>query len=142
MKVVLYLKLKISRSLLLKVSTRGGRGAEVRLDHQFPQFISLFLVLCPYDEYEVLVTDKECECSEVDSLRCEEGETCVKPRDTSLVAQCQVPCSNPAWDEANNIESPDTDQEYLLGEHSFTCAQNHYVMTQKVRFIYKVNMYL
>ena len=98
------------------------------------------------------VTDKECECSEDDSLRCQEGETCVKPRDTGASgasggasaasgaigasggAECQVPCSNPAWDDANNIESGDPDQEYLLGEHSFTCAQNHYVMTQKVIF--------
>ena len=106
------------------------------------------------------VTDKECECSEADSLRCQEGETCVKPRVSGVsgnsgnigvsgnsgdsgVAKCQVPCSNPAWDDANNIESPDTDQEYLLGEHSFTCAQNHYVMTQKVTLLlYKYIKYV
>ena len=141
-KAVLYLKVKMSRTLSLKVSTRGGRGAEVRYDHQFPQLISLFLVFCPYDENEVLVTDKECECSEVDSLRCHDGETCVKPRDSSGVAECQVPCSNPAWDEANNIERPDPDHEYLLGEHSFTCAEDHYVMTQKVIFVQRIYLHI
>lgn len=122
------------------------------------------------------MASKECECSEQDNLRCQQGETCVKPSgDTGVqgtgsggtnggsqntnggssnmkvgssktdgtdgtssgssgfVSECKVPCRNPAWDEANNVESPgNTNQEYLLGEHTFTCTDNHYVMTQKV----------
>lgn len=117
-------------------------------DELSPHFFSttiFFLVVCPYDENQVKVTDKECLCSEQDSLKCQQGETCVKPRPSDTgggikdggvsgsIAECKVACLNPAWDVTNNIESPGSgDQEYLMGEHTFTCTDNHYVMTQKV----------
>ena len=164
MKAVLYMKLKMSKRLLLRVSTLAGPGAEVggQIIQHFPND-NIFLVFCPYDANKVQVASEECECSERDSLRCQQGETCVKPSgDTGVevtgsggtddvssntndgisktdpgssgsVSECKVPCRNPAWDEANNVESPgNMDQEYLLGEHTFTCTENHYVMTQKV----------
>ena len=128
------------------------------------------------------MASKECECSEQDNLRCQQGETCVKPsgdtgeegtgsggtddvssntndgsqntNDVSVktdgtentdnvrgdpstgssgsVSECRVPCRNLAWDEANVESQGNMDQEYLLGEHTFTCTDNHYVMTLKV----------
>ena len=124
------------------------------------------------------MTDKECLCSEQESLKCQQGETCVKPRlsDTGgdikdggsgssdvsgsgsgsgdgsgsgsgggsgdgsgsggvsgSKAECKVACLNPALDGTNNIEiAGHGDQEYLMGEHTFTCTDNHYVMTQRV----------
>ena len=198
MKAVLYMKLKMFKTLLLRVSFLARSGAKVGRQKEVSLhfFLSTYFVLvfCPYDENQMKVTDKECLCSEQESLTCKQGETCVRPRPSGTggdikdgasgfgdiggsesnsetgsgsgsgdgsgigsgsgdgsgsgsgsgdgsgsggvsgsTAECRVACLNPARGGTNNIESPGhEDQEYLMGEHTFTCTDNHYVMTQKV----------
>ena len=89
--------------LLLRVSTLAGPGAEVGgQNYHFPDN-NIFLVFCPYDANKVQVASEECECSEQDSLRCQLGETCVKPpvdtgvEDTGIGGTDDVSSNTNVW---------------------------------------------